>query len=260
MDGVSRYQVGQISVMCLTDGGANFPAKIFPSVDDALRATRLSDAGLSEIQTNFNCYVLQYPDGRVKMIDTGFGTKVVSAGGQMRALLEGLGIAPADVSQIVFTHLHNDHCGGAMDHDGLVFPNAEIILHVDEAAHWAGTDVAAGQLLAASKNTRTVEDGADLGDGLTVWALPGHTPGHMGLRLGELAFVGDVVHSEALQLPDPTTSSIYDVDAAAALKSRILALENVADHGLIWTGCHMLGPQKFARLKRVGQGFVRVPL
>lgn len=260
MDGVSRYQVGQISVTCLTDGGANFPTKIFPSVDDTLRAARLSDAGLSEIQTNFNCYILQFPDGRIKMIDTGCGTNFGPAGGQMRALLGALGIATVDVLQIFFTHLHSDHCGGAMDDDGLVFPNAEVIPHVDEAAHWAGRDMAAGQLLAASKNTSTVEDGADLGDGLTVWALPGHTPGHMGLRLGELAFVGDVVHSEALQLPDPTTSSIYDVDAAAALKSRFLALDTVADHDLIWTGCHMLGPQKFARLKRVGQGFARVPL
>lgn len=260
MDGVSRYQVGQTEVICLTDGGKSFAPDVFPTVDALLRASRLADAGLDDIRTSFNCYVLRFSDARVALVDTGCGTAFGPAGGHMRGLLGGLGITPQDVSRIIFTHLHSDHCGGAINGDTLVFPNAQIIVHTDEAAYWTGRDVHAGKLLAAARDIKLVQDGDDLGDGLTAWALPGHTPGHMGVRLRELALVADVVHSEALQLPDPLTGPTYDMDAALAQKSRRLALETVADQGLVWSGCHMLGPEKFARLERCGQGFARVAL
>jgi len=260
MEGVSRFDAPNVTLFCLTDGGTTFGPEVFPNVTDGDRAALLADAGLPGIATQFNAYVLRFTDGRIAMVDTGCGALFGPAGGRVAGLLQQLNIAPADVSRLIFTHLHGDHCGGALNGDALVFPNAQVILHADEAAHWAGTDTPGGRLLAMASDIVHVTDGTDLGDGLRVWALPGHTPGHMGVRMDGLALVADVVHSEAVQLPDPRNCPSYDMDPEAAVRSRRAALSEVADHGLVWSGCHMLGPEKFAKLRRRGDGFVRVPL
>ena len=259
MQGVARFQAGAVEVLCLTDGGTVFGPEVFPDLPAVTRAAFLADAGLTDVQTEFNAYVLRFSDGRITLVDTGCGAIFGPRGGRLAGLLKALEIAPADVSRIIFTHLHGDHCGGALDDGRLVFPDAEIVIHKAESAHWQGKDAPGGRLLGLVQ-ARLVEDGADLGDGIRVWALPGHTPGHMGLRLDGLVLVGDVIHSEALQLPDPHNATKYDVDPAAALQSRTQALAEVADQGLIWSGSHMLGPQKFARLTRDGAGFRRVAL
>ncbi|WP_106744385.1 MBL fold metallo-hydrolase [Yoonia maritima] len=260
MEHIAHHKVEGVDVFCLTDGGLEFPPKIFPGVEEQRRETLLKDAGLTGVQTVFNCYVLRFSDGRIAMVDTGCGAEFGEKGGRMRRLLSWLGILPEYVSRIIFTHLHSDHCGGAVTGDELTFPNAEITLHVREALHWSGKASVAGRLLDRVSSVRTVRGGDDLGDGITVWSLPGHTPGHIGLRLGDLALVGDVVHSEALQLPDPATRPIYDEDPDLAIQSCNLALNAIVDDGLVWSGCHMLGPEKFARLERQGRGFTRMSL
>ena len=62
MDHIAHHKVGQVDVYCLTDGGAVFPAHVFPGVTDARRDMLLDAAGLRELQTAFNCYVLRFAD------------------------------------------------------------------------------------------------------------------------------------------------------------------------------------------------------
>jgi len=88
--------------------------------------------------------------GRVVLFDNGIGNKqderfmshVYAFGGE--GLIDGLakrGYAPTDITDIVLTHLHYDHCGGGIyrDADGifkLTFPNARY--HVSYAQwEWA---------------------------------------------------------------------------------------------------------------------------
>lgn len=255
------YRAGCWQVSCLVDGGLTFGADVFPGVSARRQAELLAAAGLSGAETEFNAYVLRHDDGRVWLVDTGCGSAFGPAGGRMPARLAEMGIAPGDVSRVIFTHLHGDHCGGALVDRAPVYAEAEVVLHAREAAHWRGTDAPGGQVLAAcADRLRRVGDGESLGDGIEVWALPGHTPGHMGLRIGEtLVLAGDIVHSEALQLPDPRNATKYDVDAAQALASRRAALDEIADRGLVWAGSHMIGA-KFARLERAGGGYVKQPL
>lgn len=256
---IAEYSVGNVTVFCLEDGSKVFSSDVFAATPVDRQRRLLTAAGLAEIATAFNAYALRYPDGRVTLVDTGCGAFFGPAGGRLRDGLDQLNISAEAVERIVFTHLHTDHCGGAMRDGAPVFPGAQIVLHAAEAAYWRGKDSAGGALLSASDRITLVEAHDRLDDLLQVWALPGHTPGHMGLRIGaDLVLVGDVVHSEALQLPDPQNRTIYDVDAAMAQESRIAALGQVADQGLIWSGSHMLGPDKFARLERDGAGYRRV--
>lgn len=262
MDGIASYRVAGYVIHCLKDGGQTFEKKVFPEVSDDLRAARLSAAGLTAIDTEFNVYLLHHDSGQIDLIDTGCGALFGANGGALPTRMAALGITPGDVDRVIFTHLHGDHCGGALHDGAVVFGAAEVILHRDEAAYWAGRDGTAAQVLQAyAGRIQTVTDGVPLGAGMTAWGLPGHTPGHMGLRLaGGVVLVGDILHSAALQLPDPAVSSIYDVDPQTALESRQTALAEIAEAGLIWSGSHLVGVDKFLKLQKDGAGYRAMPL
>ena len=254
-----RRHSGGFEVICLTDGAKVFDREVFADLPGDELEFRLNAAGLDEIRTEFNCFVIRDPGGALTLVDTGCGTAFGPGAGFMAGLLDGMGIAPGDIGQVVYTHLHGDHCGGSLDDAGrFLFDRAEVVMHPDEAAHWRGKDALGGRVLAACEDRLRLSDGA-VAEGLELWPLPGHTPGHCGLRIGDdLVIVADIVHSEALQIPDPETCPVYDVDKPMARVSRRAAMEEIAAKGLVWTGGHVLGPDKFGRLEAAGQGFRKV--
>jgi glyoxylase-like metal-dependent hydrolase (beta-lactamase superfamily II) len=256
MQGVARFQTDVAEVFCLTDGGTDFGADVFPTVDARTLAARLAAAGHSTIRTQFNAFLIRQGDA-LTLVDTGCGALFGDKGGQLPEQLAALGVAPADISTLVFTHLHGDHCGGALVDGAPVFANARVMLHPAEHAHWQDRDAPAARVIAAyADHIVLVTDGQAVADGVTVWALPGHTPGHIGLRIGAgLVIVGDIFHSAALQLPDPEVATIYDVDADVARQTRIAALAEFAARDLVFTGGHSVAPQVFARLITDGTGY-----
>lgn len=259
MQGVDTYTVGEVEVLCLTDGETEFDADVFPTLDGATRQARLTRAGLSAIESHFNAYVLRHSGG-IDLVDTGCGTLFGPKAGRLVDLLREVGIVPGDVARIIHTHLHRDHVGGSFNGSRPVFPQAQVLMHRLEGVQWRDTDSLGAQVIDRADRLSLFEDGADLGHGITLWHLPGHTNGHSGLKIGDLRLVGDIVHSEALQLPDPDLSPKYDTDGALAAKTRRAALTEIANDGLVWSGSHMLGPSKFARLTADGAGFARVSL
>jgi glyoxylase-like metal-dependent hydrolase (beta-lactamase superfamily II) len=86
---------------------------------------------------------------RLLLIDTGIGDKqsekffshyYLHGEASMMSSLEALGFHPNDITDVVLTHLHFDHCGGAIAWDTSkngyrpVFPNA---IYWSNAQHWA---------------------------------------------------------------------------------------------------------------------------
>lgn len=247
-----------IEVTCLLDGQTTFGAEVFPDLPDDRRAALLAAAGTDQVRTRFNAYLLRGPGVGVTLVDCGCGAMFGEAGGRLAGRLTALGIAPGDVTRIIYTHLHSDHCGGALDGAGApLYPRAEVVLQADEHAFWLGKDSAGGRMLAASAaQVRTIAGAADLGGGLVAWPLPGHTPGHMGLRIGAtVALWGDAVHAEDLQFRDPAIGTRYDTDAARARDSRLAALRLALDAGLIVGGGHLL--QGLGRIVAQGGGVMR---
>ncbi len=256
MEGIARLRVGGAEVVCLTDGLLDLGPDVFPEV----AAERREAAHPGSVRIEVNVHLLRHADGSLDLVDTGCGPKIYGgAGGRLPALLAALGVAPDRIGRIIFTHLHGDHAAGALDAEGNpVFPAASILMHADELAYWRDRgDTAGGRLIAAcGGRIETVRDGEDLGHGLRVWHLPGHTPGHIGLRLGEgFALIGDLVHSVALQIGDPTVHTRYDSDSAKGDATRRAAFETITDQRLVISGGHMMGPGKFMRLERDGAGF-----
>lgn len=262
MDGIERYRLNQLEVICLKDGDHVFDENVFPSVDPELRQQRLDAAGLPAISTEFNAYVLRHSDGSVDLIDAGCGTLFGPSGGALPQRLAALGISPDQVRKLYFTHLHRDHFGGAFVAGNVAFPNAELHLSRIEFELCQGQESPAGEMLAAYQGkTILFEDKEELFAGMSAWLLPGHTLGHCGFRFGdELVLVGDILHSAALQLPDPDVTTIYDSAPELGRASRRAALEEIADRGVVWSGSHNLSGMKFARLARKGAGFHAIPL
>lgn len=265
--GITPIPVPSGALWCLTDGAQDFAATIFPSLTEDDIAARLAVAGEATIRTEFNAYLYIAPDGAKTLIDAGCGAEMGPLGGAMLGQLKTLSVAPADIDRIVFTHLHGDHCGGAIDGNEAVFAAAEVCLHPAEIAFaQAGRRTGARALTAYADRIRPVSEGEDICPGLRVWApvglghIRGHTPGHIGVEVdGCVVIAGDIFHSEALQLPDPALGPIYDEDPAMATLVRQAAMAVIADQNLVFSGGHVLGPDKAARLVRVGSGYAKVP-
>ena len=256
MTGLATYKFQGGDVIALTDGAAEFDNSVFPDLDPAIIAGRLAATRETAIRTEFNCFLLRLAGQPLTLVDTGCGTFFGPDCGRLAAHLYDLNIAPEQIGRIIFTHLHRDHVGGAFIDGQLTFPSAEVILHDDEPPFWAGQDAAAAQFLAACPDYRTVRDGEVIAKGVVAWHLPGHTPGHMGLRIGDkLVLVGDILHSAALQLPDPEVSTKFDSHPDIARDTRAKALKTIAERRLIASGGHFLGPDKFLKVLQEGDSY-----
>jgi glyoxylase-like metal-dependent hydrolase (beta-lactamase superfamily II) len=259
MDGIAHFVTPDAEVFCLSDGVGSFGADVFPGLSDIDRAARLAEAGDREIRTEFNAVLIRQ-GRRLTLVDTGYGTLAGAKGGHVPARLAALGVAPTDIDTLFFTHLHGDHVGGALVDGAPAYPNARVVMHGDEAAYWQGRDAAGGRFLAAMGNAvQTLSDGDTLLPGVTLWHLAGHTPGHSGLRMAGLVVVGDIFHSAALQLPQPETFTIYDVEPLTATTTRKAALALIAENDLVFTCGHAVDPFKFARLIADGAGYRVIP-
>jgi hypothetical protein len=137
------------------------------------------------------CYVLR-TGGATLLIDTGLGPPGL-VGWQLDyegGLPEGLrehGVSRDDVDVVFLTHLHIDHLGWNTDERGeIFFPRARYVVHRDALA-FARDRRELPHIKRCveplADRFETVEGAVELAPGVTAVPLPGHYPGHMGVRL-----------------------------------------------------------------------------
>ncbi|CAB4721864.1 unannotated protein [freshwater metagenome] len=181
-----------------------------------------------------HCLVVERPEGIV-LVDTGFGSQDVvdphRLGRPFRAIVRpelslaqtahaqllGLGLDPADVTDIVLTHLDLDHAGGIGD-----FPRARVHVYDAEldaalrptarekaryvSAQWAHGPTWVRHTVAGDQ-WRGLGSVTVLGDDLLLVPLHGHTRGHCGVAVrrpdgGWLLHAGDsYFHTSEKQTP-----------------------------------------------------------
>ncbi len=273
MNAVSR-RFGGYDVTMLRDGvvQASTDHLAHRKGEEALAAARarIGDGGFPLV---VNCFVLQGENG-VTLVDAGCGTSWGADFGKARQTLADLGIAPEDVDRVLVTHLHGDHVPGLWDGETPYFPRADILVpdrdlgfFTDEAARStvpearrSGFDLAAHLLKTYGERVRRIKDGPVL-DGIEAVALPGHTPGHTGYRIGAgadgLLIFADALHLADHQLQDLDLCLIYDLEPDRAAATRLALLQAAADEGLVVTGCHVDG---YGRVIRDGNAFRFDPL
>jgi N-acyl homoserine lactone hydrolase len=157
-------------------------------------------------------YVILHETLGVVLVDTGCGGpdevlryfKVVN-----RTVADALadhGLAPVDVTTVINTHLHFDHCGQnpAFAHARLMVQRAEherIFRERDEVTDW---------IEASGTQFELIDGDLTLADDLRIATTPGHTSGHQSViattELGTELFVGDAAYTRAIwNHPDMAT-------------------------------------------------------
>jgi len=162
-----------------------------------------------------SCYVIRHPKGTL-VWDTGLGDKLAEMpqgmdlfGGlihesvpvTLASQLQQIGLAPADITYVAFSHLHGDHAGNAN-----LFSASTWILNAKEIA-WAtanpppiGVDPTLFSNYKSAKTQMIDGDYDVFGDGsVKILKAPGHTPGHAVLEVklkksGVVILSGDLYH------------------------------------------------------------------
>jgi len=169
--------------------------------------------------------------------------------GRFMAGLISAGVTPADIDFVLCTHLHIDHVGWntRLENGQWVptFPNARYIMPAADNAHFSADPnvvytesvlpvIAAGQAEFVSSDHM-------LGDFVSLIPTPGHTPGHVSVRIADSGHVavitGDVMHSP-IQCHHPEWSFLHDHDSKQAARTRRSFLASTCDAGHMVIGSH----------------------
>lgn len=167
--------------------------------------------------------------------------------------LKANGLTPANIDFVMCTHLHIDHCGWNTSLiDGRwqpTFPNARYLFarREVEAAEQAGGATFAENVLPILDAGRAelVEDDFELDDEVRLEPTPGHTPGHVAVRLtsaGDKGVItGDLMHSP-LQCAHPDWGYVYDALPDVARRTRRRFLETHCGEGTLVLASHFPSP------------------
>ncbi|HEY2043431.1 MAG TPA: MBL fold metallo-hydrolase [Jatrophihabitans sp.] len=203
------------------------------------------------------CFLVR-TGGRTILVDAGIGPAMredgprrLLVGGQLMLGLRALGVAPAEITDVVCTHLHADHCGWLFDLDALpVFTHATIWFGARDWDHfvadpgvWMFDHIRAGFLVAAERGDqlRLVTVDTTIAPGVTLTMTPGHTPGHLSVvvasRDRRALLLGDAIVCP-VQLDEPTWQSIGDVDPELAKRVRERLFRELEDDATVGSGAH----------------------
>ncbi len=171
--------------------------------------------------------------------------------------LAAAGYPRETIDTVVCTHLHVDHVGwNTMLVDGswiATFPKARYLMGRVEYDHWT-TQRERDDMKAVLADSVTpvwdaglvdlVETDHRICDEVSLVPTPGHTPGHVSIRIasdGEEALItGDFMHHPC-QIARPDWSSTADSDPDLARTTREAMLTRLADTPVLVIGTHFAG-------------------
>lgn len=249
MGGGAPLRIGSVELVPLTDaiGELGDLAEVYPDVPlDAWQPYRdlypelfAGDAW----HVPCTCYLVRSAE-RTILVDTGAGPSGFGdeAPSELEAdLLPALarhGVAPEDVDDVFITHVHSDHIGWNTDAAGQpVFPRARYLLDPTAVARarerseqpWVGRCF---RTLFERDLVTAVASGTELAPGVVTTLLPGHEPGHSGVRItsdgAEAIVIGDAVPHPALA-DRPDWVFVWDHDPVQAQETRETLRAEVVD-------------------------------
>jgi glyoxylase-like metal-dependent hydrolase (beta-lactamase superfamily II) len=168
------------------------------------------------------------------------------------------GCSPDDIDIVMCTHLHADHVGWntrlvsgqwvpTFANARYLMSQTEIDLRASETAHNPQTNHGSyrDSVLPVIEHglVDIVKAGDAIADGATILALPGHTPGQIGLEIAtggpsRAVFCGDAIHSPA-QVYQPQWASAFCHDTAQAIRTRQMLLARAVADDLVLIPAHL---------------------
>jgi glyoxylase-like metal-dependent hydrolase (beta-lactamase superfamily II) len=156
--------------------------------------------------------------------------------GRLPTSLDALGIAPAEVTDVIATHLHFDHIGWLSDDGQPFFPNATVrcaapdleFFMRERQEHFLSVlyefPETPERLAPITDRIETWDADRNLFPGVDVRLAPGHTPGSSVIVLSDgmarAMLLGDMVHCP-LELSDDDFDLLVDVDMDLAQRMRV---------------------------------------
>lgn len=198
-------------------------------------------------------------DDRLILIDTGVGIKHLDVMGdygfydiiRFETELNKLGHSCQDITDVVLTHLHFDHCGGCTWID----QNFQIQLTFPNATHWVSDSQWQNMLqpniaeedsifmadvmeIFKQEKLKTIKEDTNICPEIRLKLFSGHTKDqivpYIKAKERTFVFVGDVIPTSA-NVPLKWLSA-YDIDQTAALEAKTNILEDATanHHALIF--------------------------
>ena len=274
-------RLGRLRILAVVErAGPTRPTWLLPdAVPDAVERHRgwlaphfLDDKGrfLQSIHT----FVVQVP-GFTALVDTCVGNDKDRGGRapfhMLRTTflddLRAAGVAPEAVDIVICTHLHVDHVGWNTRLDGgrwvPTFPRARHLFTRREWEHWSREPDEDTRRIMDDSVTPVLDAGLAqlvdmderVADELWLEPTPGHTAGHVSVRLrsgdADAVITGDLMH-HPVQMAEPHWGSHFDSDADAARKTRRAFCERYADKPVTVLGTHFHHPTA-GRIVRHGE-------
>ena len=208
-----------------------------------------------QLELTMGAYLIRTGD-RLMLIDAGVGmidNGQFKGGGLLTSLLE-LGVEPADVTDVILTHLHFDHVGWATRKGEIVFPNATYRCHSADWHHFVERDGAdAGAIKKLSPITPQLElfdHDHTVASGVDLRHAPGHTPGSVIVIVSSgtdrAMLIGDIAHCPA-ELTENDWEAVFDVDRDLARRTREALAAELEGSTTLVGAAHFPGLQ-FGRL------------
>jgi glyoxylase-like metal-dependent hydrolase (beta-lactamase superfamily II) len=240
--------VGSMTIDTIVDGETRRTIDfLYPAgtAEERAEAETFSDRITGELVMTIGSYLVRFGD-RVVLFDTGVGSQPVGTyiGGALRSALLAQGVALAEITDVIFTHLHADHIGWATQNGQPFFPNATYRCDRRDWNHFVSPeyeipaweivsstpehDAARVRLAPLADRMVFWEGDAEVLPGITAIDAAGHTPGTDAFLLesdGERALLlGDIAHSVHELLFGWDFPVHYDHEAALAALRRVRSL------------------------------------
>lgn len=259
---VAEIDLGGATLRTVSDGNLVLPGDmLFSGLPQEELKTILGNYGLSPERMAPECNVTLLRDGdRTILFDVGAGPNFQPSAGDLIDSLDAAGVAPEDVTDVIFTHAHPDHLWGLLDDfDDPLFPEARHQIGRVEWDYWwnpetVNTIGATRQSFAVGARRRMemaedlfefFDDGQEVVPGISAVASYGHTPGHMAFEVhkgGAAALVlGDAVGNHHVAFEHPEWASGSDQDPETGASTRVRLMERMAQEKLAVIGFHLPG-------------------
>lgn len=272
---VAEVSLGEKSVTTVSDGNLVLPLDFaFPDVPgDELKAL-LEAAGLSTDALEPDCNVTVLRDGdRVVLFDVGAGPNFMPSAGRILDNIDAAGVAPEEVTDVLFTHAHPDHIWGLLDDfDEFVFPEANYYINRVEWDFWRADDTLEKMpearksfVVGAQNRLAALEDmiqlfnwGDEVLPGIEAIDTHGHTPGHTSFAIHEgsdsVTVIGDAATSSVVSFAHPEWPSGSDQDAGEGIATRTRLLDRLAHEQTRFVGFH-LPEGGIGRVEKAGSAY-----
>jgi glyoxylase-like metal-dependent hydrolase (beta-lactamase superfamily II) len=244
---MQKTSVGSIEVVALIDTVQSYAATmVYPELGDTAPFSAYLDSE-GKVALNFACFLVRDGD-TVLLVDTGWGPEY---DGRMLAELAEAGVKPAQVTHVLFTHLHGDHTGWSIDRQSgkPIFSAARYLVPQADWEHYGAGDSASFERdvrpLKAAGCMDLVSGETAISKSLTSIPTPGHTPGHTSVAItagSERGFIlGDVVLTP-IDAEKPELESVFDGDRPLAVQTRKKTIQRLISENALVGASHLPVP------------------